>query len=362
MNNPFLKEGAITPNASINNVYIKKMPVDNIGENLEGRHAGDIFSTALIIDEIKKHHKELNLNLENLEERKLPQYFDKCLDSDNITVKERAEKIAKLFGNRLAMILLVLKTGLDKNKESRKDWTNDHWTYWNQIENVILTGGLAGGNLGLKLKYYIDKLFYENHIKPYNIILKSDSENIGIKGCSTYINNPIKNKFYLILDCGATFIKRSTVKFDEQKCFNITNLNKVPSKYVGWNYRTEEEEREDAVKMHEHIMNVIIDSINKISSIDNNVDNIGNTIVISIANYVKNGLFIKRGAYGKLRLLSQNYEELLSDKLYEIINRRYFIKFVHDGTAMAAAFNEYNNSVCISLGTHFGVGFPLKSK
>ncbi|HCW54321.1 MAG TPA: hypothetical protein DG753_11420 [Clostridium sp.] len=360
MNNTFLKEGSITPNASINNVYIKKMPVYNIEENLEGKYAGDIFSTQLIIDEIKKYHKELNINLQNIEERKLPQSLDKCLESDNVIVKKYAEKIAKLFGNRLALILLVLKTGLDENRKARKDWTNDYWEYWNQINYVIFTGGLASGNLGEKFKYTIDKLFNENNVKPYNLILNPDSQNIAIKGCATYIDNLLKDKLYLILDCGATFIKRSAIKFGPDEKLNITELNKLPSKYVECDYKTDEEEREEAVKMHNYIMNVIIDSLNEVSSSKNNFNDIGNSIIISIANYVNNGVFIKRGSYGKLRLLSHNYEEFLSDKIYEAINKRYTIRLVHDGTAMASAFNKYDDSVCISLGTRFGVGFPVR--
>ena len=49
----------------------------------------------------------------------------------------------------------------------------------------------------------------------------------------------------------------------------------------------------------------------------------------------------------------------LEDDLYKFTKKHFRIKFIHDGTAMAAAFKEYENSVCISLGTHFGVGFPL---
>ena len=108
----------------------------------------------------------------------------------------------------------------------------------------------------------------------------------------------------------------------------------MPSKHVEWDYKTDEEEREEAVKMHNYIMSVITDSLNEISSIENGYNNIGDTIVISIANYVNNGLFIKRGAYGKLRLLSDNYKEFLSYKIDGVLNRRYVIKLIHDGTAL----------------------------
>lgn len=58
-------------------------------------------------------------------------------------------------------------------------------------------------------------------------------------------------------------------------------------------------------------------------------------------------------------MISLKYDRYLEDDLYRITDKHFKIKFIHDGTAMAAAFKEYKNSVCISLGTCFGVGFPL---
>ena len=49
----------------------------------------------------------------------------------------------------------------------------------------------------------------------------------------------------------------------------------------------------------------------------------------------------------------------MKEVLYKKLGIEYKITMVHDGTAMAAAFSEYPKSVCISLGTAFGVGFPI---
>lgn len=50
---------------------------------------------------------------------------------------------------------------------------------------------------------------------------------------------------------------------------------------------------------------------------------IGNNIVISIANYVRNGLFADRGGYGKLTLILDNYEEYLSYVLYQSFGKSF---------------------------------------
>jgi hypothetical protein len=356
MNNLFVEDGFLCLNASINKLLIEKMPTDKVNQDSQGKTAQDIFSTKLFIDEIKKNSKELKLDINSIEEKMLPQYLNECLAGPELLVKEAASNIVKIFGERLAVILLTLKKGEKINRLKRKDWDNRHWDYWANLENVILVGGLASSKIGGKLAYYIKKVFKESNENCYNIILNEDSSNVGIKGCFTYIREDEEEKLYLIFDCGQTFIKRSLVKMESKEIKHIIKLYKVLSKYVTWDFDNSEEEKNEAIELHNYLINIIADTI---ESINGGAQSIGDHIVISIANYVKNGLFANRGGYGKLRLISDNYEEYLSDELYKKFEKIFKITLVHDGTAMAAAFLGYPNSVCISLGTAFGVGFPL---
>lgn len=68
MNNPFLINGSLIPNVSINKLYIAYIPPHIINENLEGKYAGDIFSTQLY-----KWNKStsINLNLSNIQEKEI---------------------------------------------------------------------------------------------------------------------------------------------------------------------------------------------------------------------------------------------------------------------------------------------------
>ena len=353
MNNPFIENGFLCLNVSINKLFIAKMPTDKVKQDLQGKSALDIFSTQLLIDEIKMNATKLGLDLTNIEEKTLPQYLDNLLDSPNLTVKETAENIVKKFGERLGVILLTLMKGDEENRLKRSDWNDSNWDYWKTIKNVILVGGLASSKVGEKLKYYAQKVFSDSGNECYNIILNKDSSNVAIKGCATYIENPINNKEYLIFDFGQTFIKRSIVKINNNQVSNINTLDKVLSNNVDWDNSDIEKEKEEANKLNNHIIDVITDTINKAD-----INNIGDTIVISIANYVRNGLLANRGGYGKLRLLTNNYEEFLSSEIYKKTNTKFTIKLIHDGTAMAAAFSNYSDAVCLSLGTAFGVGFP----
>ena len=62
MNNPFLINGSLIPNVSINKLYIAYIPPHIINENLEGKYAGDIFSTQLIINEINLFIVMMNIS------------------------------------------------------------------------------------------------------------------------------------------------------------------------------------------------------------------------------------------------------------------------------------------------------------
>ena len=88
MNNPFIENGFLCLNVSINKLFIAKMPTNKVQQDLEGKTALDIFSTQLLIDEIKRNSAALELDLTNIQEKTLPQYLDNLLKSQNITLKK----------------------------------------------------------------------------------------------------------------------------------------------------------------------------------------------------------------------------------------------------------------------------------
>ena len=356
MNNPFVENGFLSTNASINKLFINKIS----NENLKGKTAGDIFSTDLLIKEIIKNAKELKLDISKTEHKLLPKYLQECLDSEDFLLKETANKIADLFGERLGVILLNLKKGEKESREKRSDWKNEHWDYWAQIENVILVGGLASGKLGKNLEKAIYKVFKEEQEEPYKIILVDNSSEIGILGCSKFVKNSIENQYNLVFDFGQSFIKRSLVKLGNNNGIidEVIKLQNIKSQNVGWEFINSSEEKEEARALNEHLVSSIIETLKLCNE---NKYIIGSEIIISIANYIKDGKVVNRGGYGKLGLITDNYERYLEEALFREFNKEYKVKMIHDGTAMAAAFSEYENSVCISLGTALGVGFPIKN-
>ncbi len=353
--NPFLKEGVLSTNASINKLIIAKMPACTVTQPLGGKSAQEIFSTDLLIQEIKNNAEQLQIDISALEEKSLPLYLESCLESQDSNVRAASHSIMKLFGERLAVILLCLKEGSPENRNARPDWTADEWDYWHSLEHIILVGGLASPPLGEHLKYYVERVFSASGKKPYTIILGKDSTYAGLRGCTTYLEDIPPSQVNLIFDYGQSFIKRSYAVMDGKKVRDIVILGKTLSQHVEWDIQDTALEEREALELNRYFLETITRTVHEVE--ERGLE-IHPHIILSIANYVKDGVIANRGGYGKLRLIAPNYAEHLSRQLRENLGKNYYFTMLHDGTAMAAGYADYDNSVCISLGTAFGVGFP----
>ncbi|NLL77319.1 MAG: hypothetical protein GX235_08740 [Clostridiales bacterium] len=331
------------------------MPDCSVTQELTGKSAQDIFSTDLFIKEIKKSADKLQIDISSLEEKSLPLYLETCLKSDQPAVSSEAHRIIKLFGERLAVILLCLKEGSPENRAARLDWSDVHWNYWNSLEHIILVGGLASPPLGEQLKQYMEHVFVLSGKKPYNIILGKDSTYAALRGCSTYLANNSAFQVNLIFDYGQSFIKRSYVTMENGQIKDIVILEKTLSRHVEWDIEDPNTEKSEAALLNNHFLETIAKTI---CEVEKRGLTIHPHIILSIANYVKDGVIANRGGYGKLRLIAPNYADYLSAYLREKYNKEYYFTLVHDGTAMAAGYSNHTMSVCLSLGTAFGVGFP----
>lgn len=360
MNNPFLGHYNqrddyyyLDENCSINKVVLAKLPVEGIEDELKGEKAGYILNTKTILNEIKDRSKELNINLDRVSDFDLTkEVADRFMDADE-GVRECAFSIARKYGHRLGLILLTLKTGLKENREARPEWTDECWEYWAQLDRVILAGGLTNAIFGEKLKTFAIEVFRMADVEPYDILLFNNSSHLGVMGCATLIKESYKSN--LIFDFGQTRIKRSLITVKNKKIVDEVFLQSCDSMHMKYGIKDEEECRQEGMRLHEYVKTVIIDTYNEIKD----YSNVGNEIIISIASYIIDGkLNDHRGGYAKLSLVSDDYEKFLSQELKKELKKPIKVKFVHDGTAIALHFKEYRNTVCLSLGTAIGVGFP----
>ena len=245
-----------------------------------------------------------------------------------------------------------------ENRSARSDWTTEEWDYWHSLQHIILVGGLASPPLGEQLKYYVERVFLSSGKRPYTIILGKDSTYAGLRGCTTYLEDIPPTQVNLIFDYGQSFIKRSYAIMDGKKVRDIVILGKTLSRHVEWDIQDADFEKKEALELNRYFLETITRTVHEVE--DRGLE-IHPHIILSIANYVKNGIIANRGGYGKLRLIAPDYAQYLSKQLKECLGKDYYFTMLHDGTAMAAGYADYDNSVCISLGTAFGVGFPASN-
>ncbi len=360
MENPFLsylKEEKIeylTPVCSLNKAVIAKLPVYGIDDSIEGMSFRDAFSTAVIVEEIKKEAKVYGVDISRFEDYMLPKLLDQALISDDVKFRQLATKIAVKFGNRLGLLLLTLRLGEEENRKVREDWDDRHWQYWAQLDTVIFVGGLASGMLGRKIKERIQFVFDAASAKPYNIMLFDNGTYVGVMGCAQRLMN--NNTTSLVFDFGHTNLKRCVVRKGKNinEIREFIPLDSVKSCFVHSKLEEHEDPWQTALMLHRYLVKVIVDT----HKLQSKKYPLSDEIIISIANYNAGGaLNSVRGGYAKLTELSNDYAKLLSEDLSGMLHKRVKVRLVHDGTANALYFSEIENSVCVSLGTAFGVGF-----
>lgn len=356
MKNPFLsylddgKTEYLTPLCSLNKAVLKKLPLYGIDDTIEGKTFRDIFSTQLVIDEIKQVAQYYNVDISGYEDYMLPQLLDRALKSQDVKYNSLANRIAKKFGDRLGLLLLALKKGEKENRDARPDWDDRHWQYLRELDTVIFVGGLASSMLGRRFKECIQHIFDLAKEKPYNIMLFDNGTYVGAMGCAQLMKD---NTTSLVFDFGHTNLKRCVVSKGVGEIRGFNALDSVKSEYVG---RISEGEDiwETALLLHKHLVKTIIETYKQCCD----KYKLSKEIMISIANYNAGGVLnSERGGYAKLTELSNDYAKLLNEDLSGMLHKEVKVRLVHDGTANALYFNEVENSICISLGTAFGVGF-----
>lgn len=337
MKNPFKLDGEMLPVASINSVYV------------DDTKAYDLFRPTLIMEDIIKHKDELGIT--NVAEQKsLLSIFNELLVHDLDSVRNKANELAKKYGNRLAKVLCTLYNPSEESIKNRSNWTPIHWEFWKTIQHVYLVGGLTSPILTKIFLDCIQAEFEAQQIDHVTVTFVHGSQNMGTRGLSTLV----QDGDYLLFDFGQTNIKRGHhIKEAGNLVLDVT-LEPLESKFLFYKTANDEE-----VKQTAHLLDdFLVDTIERTSK---EVHFTGHSIYIALANYVSKGaIYSARGGYGKLAFIADNYQQHLQQRLTERCGRDIQVSLFHDTSAMALLYDSFNTAV-ISLGTAFGVAFPSNS-
>ena len=358
MKNPFLSLSVngtseyLTSRCSLNRAILSKLPLYGIDDEIEGRAFKDIFSTPLIVEEIRSVSGRYGLDFSSVPDQSLPMILDEALVSDDVRYRQMAHRVVKKFGSRLGLLLLTLKRGEEANRLARCDWDDACWQYWNKLETVILTGGLASSMLGRRFKEYIHTVFDIAGEKPYNIMLFDNGRYLGLMGVAQRLMP--EGSASLVLDMGQTNFKRALVRKRGGEISEFVPLESLPSLHMRNIFDSDKQRLGSAVELHRYLVKSISGSFRSVDRSD-----LSETILISIANYTHDGFLDSvRGGYSKLSMLGAPYSKVLEEDLSSELHKAIRVRLIHDGTATAMYFSDIENAVCVTMGTAFGVGFP----
>lgn len=350
----------LTPTASLNRVRIVDLPGVVIDEpDIKGKTAHELLSIEALAGLVRKHAGPLNLTApEDLSVTQLLRRFDCCFEASDPDIRSTAEAIARYFGRRLGYLLVTLKRGDHANRLARAEWNDSYWEYWANIRNVWLGGGLAGGQLGLRLPNYALQVLAESKITDCTVARSAHPSLLPLIGAAR--SAPSASKAAFVFDFGHSFTKRGYAFYGEDALSALRIFPAVPkAQPASLNAHSPNVQ---ARKLADHMAATMVDTWHLREAYELGVTP-APTLIASIACYVLDGEPApgQGGSYGHLRLLSNNVAQWFSRQVSERLGVQVEVVFIHDGTAAARTHAGEPNGAVIMLGTALGIGFPPKA-
>ena len=352
----------LTPDASLNRVRVMDLPNLAVDAGVKGKTGYELVSAATLARLIRPYCSVFQLN-PTLSDRDLNRAFDRCLSGDdggsNPSVRKVAAAIAQRIGRNLGYLLLTLKRGDWVNREARSEWDASYWDHWAGINNIRLGGGLVKGGLGWHIKRHVLAVFEEAGITDFGVVVSPYGGDLPLVGVARLAPPDIETA--LVFDMGGTMIKRGCAIYDDyrRELLELRWLPPVPTQWEKFE-RTLPSGEDAAAALLGHIVATISDTWRTIRA-NSNLP-LTRVVCISMASYLRDGHpMIQRGAYGYLRLLTQN---LQSELVLQLIRHLGVVdmQLVHDGTAAAAVYAGGLDAAVITIGTALGIGFPPPEK
>lgn len=374
--NPFVENGCLSPEASLN-----KLKLVSVGpNNIRGKSALELVSGAFFNEQVDTLFAELGIRAYHsaVSPSAPPGFFPARADKhrrfieclDDPSTREHSATLLRRLGENLGWILLALKSD---DHENRPEWRAEHWDYWRGVDCVYLSGGLSYGILGeyirqsaeallarTELRYFPKQRHYPQQRdfpkQRYTLKIADNSEHLPLVGayqCGAHFAQAA-DPCMILMDFGHTYVKRAYAANGE-----IAILDKVESIA---RYMDDEPEGARAELLNDFIIGVLLDTCAKMERACARPE----LAAVSIANYVNRGrIYPYRGEYGRLSELAENYEDYLTHVLSARLGRELRVHLVHDGTAAAYGIDvtasdgrtAAQTSAVITLGTGLGVGF-----
>lgn len=324
-----LNPSMITPDVSINQVVIMHAP--DLPDSLKGKTAYQLVSRKYLAQTIETDMPDLMTHPDPIP------VFDNLLTQGD----PRAIKIADQLALHFFWIIHTLKFPHPDNQQARPNWDDSYWRFFARIKQFIFGGGFMRGNIGRHMVAYTQARLGDAcklTISPYAPILP-------IVGAARHL--PDNAQKALIFDFGQTAIKRAIATYQAGILTHIHVLPTIPAPpFTG---------EVQANLVGDYMVNMISQTWREFAD-----DQTALMIPASIATYMNGQNPFGDRFYGAIAALATTdtpTNNVLSRRVATQIGCDVTIHLIHDGTASARVYVGEVDTVVITMGTAFGIGF-----
>jgi len=313
----------LTASASLNQTVLSH-PV--AGPGVRGRRAGEVCSRDALAEMALKGGA-----LSQVSPGRLADQLGGALRSEQ--AREPAEAVLREFGRRLGALIATLTQGPGAIETSA--YRRSYLSHWRQVEAVTLAGGLLASGTAPPILCGVEESLRRAEVaQPVRVLpFAPYASLLGVARLA-----PSGAEAAVVADLGHTTIKTATAAIKGHVITRLADRRSQPAA---------QHPDETAVKVLEAIMAAARLSGAALSRC--------HVLTFSVASYLRDGLPVDdgRSVYAGL---GRDIDELEAG-LAAAAGRPVQVRFVHDGTAAAAAADDGRPGGLITLGSRLAVGF-----
>ena len=322
----------LTADASLNRVVISDL--DDVGVNLAGRRAGDLCSRDGLLELARRRE------IAGVTSVGLADHLGALVSSGSRRSRVAAEQVLREFGTRLAALIATLLRPETAERQGDTPMRRAYLEHWQRIRQVWLAGGLlipatsppilAGARAALQAMAVGCDLdvAIQGPLAPL----------VGTARMTTGARPA------LVADLGHTTMKTA---------FPVVEKGRLTKPAIGPSVPAPggDPAAFDADQVERAVVSILAEAARGVEA--EPTESV--EIVVSVAAYVARGQPAndRRGIYTKLGI---SPERVLA-AVIDAAGRAATIRYVHDGTASAAATGHSGVSAVITVGSWLGIGF-----
>jgi|GEM_PF-6028950 len=321
----------LTADASLNDVVIG--PAQGAPGDVAGRPARDVCSRNALLGMAQA------AGLIDLDPARLSDQLAASALSSKIAEGRASRGVLEAFGARLGALVVTLRDPATPAQQGSNPGRRAYLDHWLTVQRVWLAGGLLRGTAGDVIACGVRAVAALAE-RPCPVAVIADPEVAALIGAARFAT--VADGTVVVADLGHTSIRTALADIRERTVVRLRDVASTPAP-IGEGDLDEEVGRA--------VRRALTFAARRAAA-----GNPGEVeVAVSVASYLRHGQPVDdgRSIYGGLGATT----DAMTAALAAAAGRDATIRFVHDGTAAAAASGDTASSAVVSAGSWLGIGF-----